>query len=149
MVTLRPIDKDNFWDIVSLEVDDNQRGFVTTNAVSIAQSKVQPECIPLAIYDDDTAVGFVMYCLDADDGEYWIYRLMIDRNRQGKGYAKTAMRQLLTEIARDVTRDRVVLGVHMESIPAVRLYQDLGFRFDGRVFGGEHIMVLEGLHAGL
>lgn len=143
MVSLHPIDQDNFWEVIALEVDESQRGFVTSNAISIAQSKVQPECIPLAIYQEDSPVGLVMYCLDSDDGEYWIYRLMVDKKHQGHGYGRAAMMLLLDIVRQDASKNRIYLGVHRESIPAVSLYQTLGFRFDGRVFGGEHIMVLE------
>jgi diamine N-acetyltransferase len=75
MITLKEITRDNFWDCISLEVSPEQVEFVTSNAVSIAQSKVQTECIPMAVYDDDLMVGFVMYCIDEDDSEYWIYRM--------------------------------------------------------------------------
>lgn len=52
MIIFKNITRDNFWDCIGLSVEKEQEDFVTTNAVSIAQSKVQPECIPLAIYDD-------------------------------------------------------------------------------------------------
>ena len=96
MILLKEITKENFWDAVSIEVASEQTDFVTSNAVSIAQSKVQPECIPLAVYDDKTMVGFVMYCIDEDDGEYWIYRMMVDKNHQSKGYGKKALDLNLT-----------------------------------------------------
>lgn len=100
MVTLKEITVDNFWDIIELEVGDDQRDLVTSNAVSIAQAKVQPECVPLAVYDGDVPVGFIMYCIDRDDGEYWIYRLMTDKRHQRKGYARQAMLLALAEIAK-------------------------------------------------
>ena len=84
MITLKEITKDNFWDCIELTVSKDQEDFVTSNAISIAQSKVQPECIPLAIYHHDIMVGFVMYCLDVDDNEYWIYRFMIDEKYQNR-----------------------------------------------------------------
>ncbi|MBP7401232.1 MAG: GNAT family N-acetyltransferase [Clostridia bacterium] len=144
-ITLRPVDADNFWDVINLSVADGQERNVLSNAVSIAQSRVQPECVPIAVYRGETPVGFLMYCLDRDDGEYWIYRLMVDKAHQGMGSAAAAMRLVLRRIAQDVTRDKVYLGVHKDNAPAVRLYEGLGFRFDGRVFGQEHIMVLDSL----
>ena len=76
MITLRPISKDNLWECLDLSVHPNQQQYVASNAISISQSKVQPECIPLAIYHDEMMVGFLMYCLDSEDDEYWIYRLL-------------------------------------------------------------------------
>lgn len=142
MITLREIDIDNFWDVMELAVAPGQQDMVTSNAVSVAQAKVQPECRPLAIYAGEVPVGLVMYCVDRDDGEYWIYRLMVDEKHQRKGYARAAMEQVLAEIRRDKTRHRVLLGVDTAAEAAVALYRSLGFCFDGQVFGKEHIMEL-------
>lgn len=143
MVTLKEITRENFWDCIELAVEKQQADFVTSNAVSIAQSKVQPECIPLAVYDDEVMVGFVMYCIDEDDSEYWIYRMMIDEKFQYRGYGRAALKLLLDRIKSDETRNKIFLGVHKESIAGVRLYESFGFRFDGQVFGKEHIMRLD------
>ena len=142
MVSLKEINRDNFWEAVSLEVSPEQTSFVTSNAVSIAQSKVQPECITLAVYDDELMVGFVMYCIDEDDGEYWIYRMMVDNNYQSKGYGKKTMQLLLDRIKEDKSRNKIFLGVHKESF-AVDLYKKFGFEFNGQVFGSEYIMRLD------
>lgn len=77
MVTLRAITVENFDAILGLQVGVDQRELVCSNAESIAQAYVQPECIPLAIYAADTPVGFAMYCVDRDDNEWWLYRLMV------------------------------------------------------------------------
>lgn len=143
MLIFKDITADNFWDVIELSVTREQVDFVTTNAVSIAQSKVQPECIPLAVYDGDILLGFVMYCIDQDDGEYWIYRMMIDEKYQSKGYGKFTLQKLLEIIKKDKTRSKVFLGVHKESTYAVKLYESFGFNFNGQVFGSEHIMRLD------
>lgn len=143
MILFKEITKENFWDCIELTVAEDQVDFVTSNAVSIAQSKVQPECIPLVVYDNDTMVGFIMYCIDEDDGEYWIYRMMIDKNHQSKGYGKEALKKLLEIIKKDKSHNKIYLGVHKEGIYAVKLYKSFGFEFDGQVFGSEQIMRLD------
>jgi len=143
LVLFKGITKENFWDCIELYVAEEQVDFVTSNAVSIAQSKVQPECIPLAVYDDDLMIGFVMYCIDEDDGEYWIYRMMIDKKYQSKGYGKKTLEKLLEIIKQDKTRNKIFLGVHKESTYAVKIYENCGFNFNGQVFGSEHIMRLD------
>jgi len=143
LILFKEITRENFWDCIELSVTEEQVNFVTSNAVSIAQSKVQPECIPLAAYDDDLMIGFVMYCIDKDDGEYWIYRMMIDKQYQSKGYGKRVLKKLLEIIEQDKSHNKVFLGVHKESIYAVKLYKSLGFDFNGQVFGSEHIMRLD------
>lgn len=143
MILFKEITKENFWECIEIAVTDSQTDFVTSNAVSIAQSKVQPECIPLAIYDDEIMVGFLMYCIDQDDSEYWIYRMMIDKNHQSKGYGKKSLVKLLETIKQDKTHNKVFLGVHKDSTYAVKLYKSFGFEFNGQVFGSEHIMRLD------
>ncbi|HEX2946748.1 MAG TPA: GNAT family N-acetyltransferase [Clostridia bacterium] len=143
MIQLREVTAENFWDIIGLEVGEEQKDLVTSNAISIAQAKVQPECRPLAVYNDDIPVGFVMYCIDRDDDEYWIYRLMIDKSYQSRGYGREAMNLVLDEIKRDSGRNKVFLGVDPTGIASVKLYESLGFRYNGQIFGKERIMVLE------
>ncbi|WP_256872363.1 GNAT family N-acetyltransferase [Paenibacillus sp. 79R4] len=91
MIALREIDRDNFYDVIKLSVSDEQKEFVASNLFSLAQAKAYPECICLAINQDEVLVGFTMYCIDQEDQEYWIYRLMIDAAHQSKGYGKAAM----------------------------------------------------------
>jgi diamine N-acetyltransferase len=143
MIIFKEITKENFWECIELEVSKEQVDFVTSNAVSIAQSKVQPECIPLTVYDDDILIGFLMYCIDEDDSEYWIYRMMIDKKHQSKGYGKKTLAKLLETIKVDTTRNKIFLGVHKDSIYAVKLYESFGFKFNGQVYGSEHIMRLD------
>ncbi|MCL2396747.1 MAG: GNAT family N-acetyltransferase [Defluviitaleaceae bacterium] len=143
MISLREITVNNFSDVIALQVADSQTHLVLSNAISIAQSKVMPECIPLAIYKDDMPVGFLMYCKDRDDDEYWLYRLMIDTHHQGHGYAKQAMEILVSKIKEDKTKHKILLGVHRDGGASVRVYQSLGFVFTGQVFGQEHIMQLD------
>lgn len=143
MIFFKEITKENFWECIELSVSKEQVDFVTTNAISIAQSKVQPECIPLAVYDNNIMVGFIMYCIDEDDGEYWIYRMMIDEIYQGKGYGKKTLEKLLEIIKQDDCHNKIFLGVKKENEHAVKLYKRFGFEFNGQEFGKEHIMILE------
>ena len=82
MLEFREIDRHNFRDILKLSTTESQKFFVATNAYSLSQAYAQPECVPLALYEGDTPVGFTMYGLDVEDTEYWIYRLMIDQRHQ-------------------------------------------------------------------
>jgi len=142
MIHLKPVTVDNFAAVIGLEVCEEQKNLVLSNAISLAQAYVQPECVPTAIYNGDTLVGFLMYCIDRDDGEYWMYRLMIDRNFQRRGFARAATQQMIETIKKDASRHQIFLGVDQENTPAAALYSSLGFQFNGQVFGKERIMVL-------
>ncbi len=142
MIELRAIDRHNFSSIINLNVAESQRTFVASNAYSLAEAKAKPECIPLAAYADGAPVGFVMYCIDDDDKEYWIYRLMIDEKHQGKGYGRLIMNNVLSEIKADKNHDKVYISFEPENETAKRLYESLGFRPDGRVIDGEVVYVM-------
>ena len=140
MVTLREITKDNFWECIGLKVEKGQEHFVAPNAVSLAESKYYPEYVPLAIYDDENMVGFLMHGVDPEDGAPWIIRLMIDRRYQRRGYASAAMEQALAALAGK--GDRTLLSLEPENTGAEALYLRLGFRHTGRVEDGEAVMEL-------
>lgn len=115
---------------------------MASNVESIAQARIQPECVPLAIYEGEVPVGFIMYCIDRDDGDWWVYRFMVDKAHQGKGYGRAALGQVLDRMRTDPEHRIVRLGVEPENTSAIALYESFGFHFDGRVFGGEKTMLL-------
>ena len=137
MIKLKEINRDNFHPVLELAVFDEQNEYVASNCYSLAQAKAQSECVPLAIYSDDELVGFVMYCMDYEDNEYWIYRIMIDRKHQRKGYGKLAMLRVLEILQQDKEHSKVYLSFEPENLEAKKLYESLGFTPDGRVIDGE------------
>ncbi len=145
MVRLVSIDRHNFLSILDLDVQEEQRRFVASNMYSLAQAYVQPECEPFALYAENKPVGFAMYCLDRDDHEYWVYRLMIDKKYQGRGYGRKAMRLLIDRIRAEADEDRRVIYISFEpdNTPAKSLYESLGFVADGRVEYGEVVYKLD------
>jgi diamine N-acetyltransferase len=142
VIEFREIDRHNFFDVIDLKAAEEQKHFVAPNVFSLAQAKAFPECICLAIYHGDVLVGFTMYCMDYDDKEYWIYRLMIDAKHQSKGYGKAAMEKLIERIKQDQEHKVIYLSFEPENNPAKGLYQKLGFEADGRVIDGEIVYKL-------
>ncbi|WP_033543537.1 GNAT family N-acetyltransferase, partial [Planococcus sp. CAU13] len=130
MIEFKEVDRHNFFNVIDLKVREEQKSFVATNLFSLAQAKAFPECVCLAIYYDDVLVGFTMYCLDADDKEYWIYRLMIDGKFQSKGYGKAAMEKLIDRIKEDKEHQMIYLSFEPENDLAKKLYEKLGFEAD-------------------
>ena len=143
MVELREVDRNNYNDVIKLSVSDEQKNFVSSNIYSLAQAKALPECIPLAICNnEEVLVGFLMYCMDFDEKEYWIYRLMIDKNHQGKGYGKAALKCILSEIKKDKSHNKVYLSFAPENEAAKKMYEEFGFVSDNRMDGGEVVYCL-------
>jgi diamine N-acetyltransferase len=141
-IQLRKITRDNWYECVKLSTSEEQKGYVASNAISIAQAYIEPTYVPLAIYDDHMMVGFIMHGRDAETGFDWIIRLMIDAGHQGRGYGRAAMIEALS-ILKQLPDSK---GIKISYVPgngvAERLYADLGFRPTGEVDDGEIVAQL-------
>lgn len=144
MLRLVEIDRYNYLSVLDLSVSAEQKEFVASNQYSLAQAYAQPECVPLALYAENKPVGFAMYCLDEEDHQYWVYRLMIDQRYQGVGYGREAMLLLIERIRSlsDEDHDRIYISFEPGNEIAKSLYESLGFVPDGRVLYGEVVYVL-------
>lgn len=158
MIQLRKIDANNVWKILALEVAENQKSFVATNTQSIVEAYCAitngGTALPFGIYDEDTPVGFAMIGYGCDDWEdapaiarenYSIWRLMIDKGFQGKGYGKAAMEALLDYIRTFPCgkADSCYLSYKPENAVARELYHSFGFQEKGEMDAEEIIAVLK------
>ena len=130
-------------DITKLRVNKEQKSFVASNTESIidayfATTEEGKHVFPLGIYDGKKAVGFIMISynccwrdnLDFAKNSYYIWRFMIDKRYQGKGYGKEAMK-----LAIDFIRtfpcgksEYCWLSFELENEVARKLYLSLGFK---------------------
>jgi diamine N-acetyltransferase len=143
-VTLRDIDRYNFFECIMLKSQDSKgyplfEEYVASNAFSIAQSKVEPEWMTKAIYNEENQmIGFAMYGLSPMLNVYFITRLMIDYRYQGKGYGRLAMMEIIHEL-KEISSGEIYTSFVPSNGRAKALYMSLGFSDTGRVveFGGE------------
>ncbi len=140
---LRKITRDNLHECIGLSIKDDQKNFVATNVVSIAQAYVEPTFVPLAIYADDTMVGFVMYGHEPKTGFDWIIRLMIDARYQGRGYGRATMLEVLERLKQAPASKGIKISYEPENHTAERLYAQLGFRPTGDIEEGEIVAQLQ------
>ncbi len=98
-ICLKDITIENYFDVLNLEVHPNQRNFIASNSISLAEAYVYDKngdfIAPLAVYDKEVLVGFVMIAYDQkigiSKGNYLLFRFMIDKRFQGLGYFKPTM----------------------------------------------------------
>ena len=159
MLRLEKINGKNVWEILKLSVSEEQKNFVARNEISIIEAytaiTANGHAFPFGIYDDDQPVGFLMIGFDADDywddapaiakGNYNLWRLMIDKNFQGKGFGKEAVKLALEFIHTFPCgkADYCWLSYEPENEAARRLYQSFGFKETGDRDGEELIAVLK------
>lgn len=141
-ISLKQLDAENWYTCCELKVTEEQKQFMEPNAVSIVQSKFEPTLKPLAIYDGDTMVGFLMYnSVPEELDAYWIYRIMIDKQFQYKGIGKTASSLMIDHMVSSLQAQKIAVGYHPANQGAHSLYASLGFVDEGLRFGKEMAVV--------
>ena len=165
MIKLRKISilDDSMKECIELDFLPEQTGFVADNSVSLAEAyDVNKEyaetgegdiAVPYAVYENDTMVGFVMYGYfppgeEGDDEayctkehHYYVWRLLVDKNHQGRGIGREAVRQVMEEIKAKPCGEATYCYVSYEptNIASKTTFASYGFEEDGRVNDGETV----------
>lgn len=139
-VTVSRLEPEDHAAVRHLSVAPDQRDFVASNHDSISEALGDAACVPLILRAEGQPVGFAMYALDQDDGNYWLYRLMIDTRFQGQGFGRAALHAVTALMARLPGCAFILLGVNPENRRAAALYESFGFRATGAVIEGERVM---------
>jgi diamine N-acetyltransferase len=152
-LSVQPVTKENWRQLVRLKVREDQAHFVASNLYSIAESQFgfdHPEeghwdMFAYGIYDDDTPVGFLMigYNFAHQKTQGFIIRLMVDEQRQGKGYGKFGMNWILDHFRSDDRVKRIGISYEPENEVARKLYASLGFGETGEIYEGEVVAELQ------
>ena len=95
MINLREITSKNLKSIIDLNVKEDQKDYVALNSVSIAQGHYSKSAWFKGIFNDGRPVGFVMLDLIEEENKCFLWRFMIDREYQGKGFGKIALTQVI------------------------------------------------------
>lgn len=141
-VKIVELNAENWYDCCELEVSLEQKEYMEPNAISIAQSKFEPTLKPYAIYTEEKIVGFLMYnSVQEELDGHWVYRIMVDKEYQGKGIGKAATKLMISEMAKLPNAKKIVVGYHPENLGAHNLYSSLGFIDNGDRFGKEMAVI--------
>lgn len=124
----RPIDRSNYWDCISLTVDESQKWFVADNKQSLVEAAYEEGLYTLGIYQEETMVGFLLYDYDETIPGWSLSRFMIGKEFQGKGYGKQAVAEFLDLFWKTHRADKLYISVSLENKVARKMYGDLGFR---------------------
>jgi len=146
-ISFKEIDESNWLECILLTTNKEDKHyifeeFVASNALSIAQSKIQDDWITKAIYVNEAMVGFTMYGLSSESGYYEICRLMIDYRFQGRGYGKAALYKLIEEMNNVDGCKELYLSFDPNNIIARNLYESFCFKDTGRIVDGELLYCL-------
>jgi len=135
-VRLEPLTEANLKAVFELTTAPGQEGFVAPNPWSLAQALIEGEkAWPRAIVADGDVVGFLMLEMDPDDKDgrpYWLWRLMVGADRQGRGYGAAAIRLAIEEVRSRGGTELYTSWVPGDGSPGP-FYERLGFVPTGEV----------------
>ena len=148
-VTLRDITGDNYFQVLELKISPEQEAakFVAPVVRSLADAWYYREegiTYPKAIYANEDLVGFIMYDLDPEEQQVFIWRFLIDQRYQGKGYGRQTIEAVLAMAKEQAQITKVVADYVDGNEPMKKILLDLGFEetgFDQAI--NEHIMVYQ------
>lgn len=134
MVQLKEITRDNLEDILNLSISEDQKEFVSSAAHSLAQAYVYREtAFPFAIYADNTLVGFIMLGYYESRDQYTLWKFLIDKQHQNKGYGREALNQGIAYLKENFGVKEIYTGVALGNEIAEHLYNSVGFKKTGVV----------------
>jgi diamine N-acetyltransferase len=145
-VSLKEVTAKNWEAVAALALDAAQENLVASNLYSIAEAQFDPNARPRTVQAGKRIIGFLMYDVHRRRGKpprVSIYRFMIDRRHQGRGYGRAALTQALKEI-RGIRGVKKVSILYMEENPIAKaFYGSFGFVEVGRDGDGEVIAELK------
>lgn len=137
LVSLREITSKNVKAILALRVTEEQKKvYPRSNGYSIAEGHYPADDDPVwmrAIYAGEAPVGFLMTSEAPDQGGYFLWRLMIDVEHQGKGYGSRAVELLIERIKASGNAKELVTSHLKKDGSAGAFYQKLGFVYTGEI----------------
>lgn len=157
MLSLKKITWKNLDEVIYLSVKPEQNDFIADNIYGIAQSYVAlssgEDPYPFAVYNYDVCVGFVFMAYEekgdidedgdvAEETNFHIIRLMIDKNYQGKGYGRELVK-LCIDWIKQKTQERplkIHLSYNENNSVAKKLYASFGFIETGERNDGNEVI---------
>lgn len=135
MIEFMEITEENFSDVINLEIDEYQKRekFVAPNVRSLAECYLyrhENDVFPYAIVTDGKAIGFILIDTDETEKEFMIWRMMIDKDYQRKGFGRQTVQKAI-QMASDSGKYDTVIADYVDGNDGMgRLLRDLGFKDD-------------------
>ena len=141
---LRKIDNNNIEQCIALSVTEEQAQYIAPNQDSLKDANDNPAVArPFAIYVDNRMVGFTMFAFDEDyedpNDRYWLWRFMIDKDLQGRGYGRAALKTIIAYF-KEQGVGYIKLSTKESNCKAISLYHQFGFIENGEMNDEEVVL---------
>jgi diamine N-acetyltransferase len=126
-LTLRPVGKDNWRDVINVSTTEPQQKFIAQPGYYLAMCAYGGLWNPLAVYLGDRVIGFIMWAVDTADQSCWLGGIFIDRDYQGQGYGRKAVQAAIDLLSEQHGHQHFALSYQPNNVIAKHLYTTLGF----------------------
>jgi diamine N-acetyltransferase len=148
-VELREITDDNRDAVCAVRVRPDQKKFVASVKKSLKEARKTPQASPWyrAVYADDVPVGFVMLSWAVPPGtrdvvgSYYLWRLLVGAEFQGRGYGRAALTKVIELVKADGGTELFTSYQPGKGEPWP-FYRSFGFQPTGEIDDGEIVLRL-------
>lgn len=136
MIKLVNVTEQNWLDVVSLSVHENQKRFLATPVGILARGYIYRSCNArvYGISNDGHIIGVALVKdMDEEPSCYDLQQFMIDRRFQNKGYGTEALRLILSVLSKEGKYGQTEVCVNKDNAAALWMYKKAGFEDTGYV----------------
>lgn len=136
MIKLVEVTEQNWLDVVSLDVHEDQKKFLATPIGIIARGYIYRSCNArvYGISNDEHIIGVALVKdMDEEPSCYDLQQFMIDRRFQNKGYGTEALRLILSLLSKEGKYGQAEVCVNKDNAAALWMYKKAGFEDTGYV----------------
>ena len=136
MIRLAEVTEENWLEVASLSVKEDQKEFLAPPVGILARGYVYRNCNGkvFVIENDGAVIGVALVREFTDEPlGYDLQQFMIDERYQGKGYGSAALALILNALRREGHYDHVEVCVKKKDTEALRLYEQHGFVDSGYI----------------
>jgi diamine N-acetyltransferase len=126
-ITLRPVTKDNWRDVIKITVSEPQYEFVGRPEYYLTMCAYGGLWQPLSIYLEEAVIGFLMWAVDEADQSCWLGGIMIDQAYQGQGYGRKVLKTAVNMLSQQYGHKKFALSYKPSNTIGKHLYGALGF----------------------
>ncbi|HEM5269422.1 TPA: GNAT family N-acetyltransferase [Streptococcus suis] len=134
MIRLELVNKDNFDQVLDLEVAPKDQRRVASVEYSLAQAWLYRDSevlFPYAVKSGQLTVGFLLLSNQPMENSYYIWRLLIDKKYQNRGHGKEVIRQILVLAKEDTLCQKVTMNYVIGNHKMRYILEKLGFQSVG------------------
>ncbi|CAM3707337.1 GNAT family N-acetyltransferase [Erysipelothrix urinaevulpis] len=145
-IELKDITKENYREASFLTTNEDgqvtlQEGCLMSNVFSLAELSFIPNTKALALYHEEVMIGFT-FIGEKGNGEFWIFRYMLDHKYHGQGFGRVGFQKILNYIDENYSPNDIYISFYVGNDRAQYLYESFGFTFTNIIENNEKYYVV-------